>query len=265
MKKYFYLLALVCTLGFFTACSSDDDDDKKQEEVSALVGTWNVEPTVEKEEGLYDGSVRINWEGEAGTSISMDMGDGEIYPMDLKTIALPLAANWANTKLPKVLKDVTFTQDGKINATFSEYKGSDDDDDDDDATYVPEWQKAEGYATYKIVNENLINVSIDVNKATANISDAQTKAMVTSILSQYPSIPVNITWNADKTKAFFYVDKAFVQPLITNLMGIISQLPTEGMDEDDLEALQDIKAIATQIPDIMNKTNKFEAGIELTK
>lgn len=261
MKKYFYLLALVCTLGCFTACSSDDDD-KKQEEVSALVGTWNVEPTVEKEEGLYDGSVRINWEGEAGTSISMDMGDGEIYPMDLKTIALPLAANLSNTYLPKVLKDVTFTQDGKINATFSEYKGGDD---DDDATYEPEWQKAEGYATYKIVSDNLINVSIDVNKATANISDAQTKAMVTSILSQYPSIPVNITWNADKTKAFFYVDKAFVQPLITNLMGMISQLPTDGMDEDDLESLQELKAIATQIPDIMNKTTKFEAGIELTK
>lgn len=261
MKKYFYLLALVCTLGCFTACSSDDDD-KKQEEVSALVGTWNVEPTVEKEEGLYDGSVRINWEGEAGTSITIDMGEDGIMPMPLQTMALPLAANLANTYLPKVLKDVTFTQDGKINATFAEY---DEDADDDDATYEPEWQKAEGYATYKIVNDNLINVSIDVNKATANISDAQTKAMVTSILSQYPSIPVNITWNADKTKAFFYVDKAFVQPLITNLMGMFSQLPTEGMDADDLEALQQLKALATQIPDIMNKTTKFEAGIELTK
>lgn len=264
MKKYFYLLALVCTLGFFTACSSDDDDDKKKEEVSALVGTWNVEPTVEKEEGLYDGSVRINWEGEAGTSINIDMEEDGIITMPLQTMALPLAANLANEYLPKVLKDVTFTQDGKINATFSEYQDSDDDEDDDE-DYVPVWQKAEGYATYKIVSDNQITVSLDVNKVTANIKDAQTKAMVTSILSQYPSIPVNITWNADKTKAFFYVDKDFIQPLITNLMGIISQLPTEGLDEDDLEGLQQFNAIATQIPDIMNKTTKFEAGVELTK
>lgn len=257
MKKYFYLLALVCTLGFFTACSSDDDD--KKEEVNALVGTWNVETTVEKEEGLYDGSVKLNWEGEAGTSINMDMGEGVVIPMDLQTVALPLGANMANTYLPKVLKDVTFTKDGKINATFAEY----DSDNADKEDYVPAWQQAEGYATYKIVSDNLINVSIDVDKATANIDDIQTKAMVTSILSQYPSIPVNITWNADKSKAFFYVDKDFVQSLITNLMGMLSQIPTDGMDEDDLASFEMIKAIATQIPDIMGKTTKFEAGIEL--
>ncbi len=27
MKKFIYLMAMVCTLGFFTACSSDDDDN----------------------------------------------------------------------------------------------------------------------------------------------------------------------------------------------------------------------------------------------
>ena len=26
MKKFIYLMDMVCTLGFFTACSSDDDD-----------------------------------------------------------------------------------------------------------------------------------------------------------------------------------------------------------------------------------------------
>lgn len=258
MKKYFYLLALVCTLGFFTACSSDDDD--KKEEVSALVGTWNVKETKTVEEGLYDGSVKINWEGEEGTAINVDMGGGFVIPMDMKTQALPIAANSANTYLPKVLQDVTFTQDGKINATFA--KNSDKVDDKD---YKPDWQQAEGYATYKIVNDNLINVSIDVNKATASIDDIQTKAMVTSILSQYPSIPVNVSWNADKTEAFFYVDKEFVQLLITNLMGMLSQIPTDGMDENALASFNMLKGIATQIPDIMGKTTKFEAGIELTK
>ena len=28
MKKFIYLMAMVCTLGFFTACSSDDDNDE---------------------------------------------------------------------------------------------------------------------------------------------------------------------------------------------------------------------------------------------
>lgn len=255
MKKYFYLLALVCTLGFFTACS-DDDDDKKQE-VSSLVGTWNLEETVTKDEVLYDGSVKINWEGDEDATINVDMGVGYAIPMPLKTTALPLAANLANTYLPTVLKDVTFTADGKINATYAEAS------EDENAT--PVWQKAEGYATYKIVNDNLINVSIDVTKATANIEDAQTKAMVSSILSQYPSIPVNVSWNADKTKAYFYVNKEFIQPLITNLVAMLGQIPTDGMDEDDLASFNMLKGIATQIPDLMGKTTKFEAGIELTK
>ena len=30
MKKFIYLMAMVCTLGFFTACSSDDDDNEKE-------------------------------------------------------------------------------------------------------------------------------------------------------------------------------------------------------------------------------------------
>lgn len=40
MKKFIYLMAMVCTLGFFTACSSDDDDPTVWDTFKA--GTYNV-------------------------------------------------------------------------------------------------------------------------------------------------------------------------------------------------------------------------------
>ena len=44
MKKFIYLMAMVCTLGFFTACSSDDDDNDKDYFVrnEKIEGTWKV-------------------------------------------------------------------------------------------------------------------------------------------------------------------------------------------------------------------------------
>lgn len=45
MKKFIYLMAMVCTLGFFTACSSDDDDNDKDYFVrnEKIEGTWKVQ------------------------------------------------------------------------------------------------------------------------------------------------------------------------------------------------------------------------------
>ena len=45
MKKFIYLMAMVCTLGFFTACSSDDDDNEKDNFVrnEKIEGTWKVQ------------------------------------------------------------------------------------------------------------------------------------------------------------------------------------------------------------------------------
>ena len=61
MKKFIYLMAMVCTLGFFTACSSDDDDNdfKRNEKIE---GTWKVQdagyrpwPCHIKKSRAYDG------------------------------------------------------------------------------------------------------------------------------------------------------------------------------------------------------------------
>lgn len=259
MKKFFYLMALVCTLGFFTACSSDNDDPQfvRNEKIE---GTWNVEETVMPDEGLYTGSVKINWQVPEGTSLNLDLfGTGEAYPMDLNTVVIPLANNMANTYLPQILKSVEFTKDGKINATYTDLP----EDTESDVATTPTWKKAEGYATYKVASENLIYVTVNADKATESIDDAQEKAQIKAILQKYNSIPVNIRWNGEKP--YFFVDKAFVQPLLANLVAMLSNVPTDSMDEDDLASFNMLKGIVTQLPAIMDNTTTFEAGIELTK
>lgn len=255
MKKYFYLLALVCTLGFFASCSSDDDDEKNEaNRLEAIEGTWNVEESTVSADGAYSGSVKVNWEVPAGTTINIDLG-GQSMPMDMNTRVIPLINSMSNMYFPQVLKNVTFTADGKISAVYN----------DADTDAEAEWKTADGYATYDVVSDNLINLHINVAKATENIDDASTKAMVTTILShqQFSSIPVHISWNDGKP--FFYVDKEFVQPLLTMVVGIISQVPTTGMAPEDVASFEMLKGIINQMPEIMNKTTKFEAGIELTK
>ena len=43
MKKYFYLLALVCATSFFTACGDDDDDNSPKYETITFEGSnWNA-------------------------------------------------------------------------------------------------------------------------------------------------------------------------------------------------------------------------------
>ena len=260
MKKFFYLMALVCTLGFFTACS-DDNDDPQIVRNEKIEGTWNLEENSTVDMGdqgeLIVGSAKFTWDCPADTKITIDMGG---FPMELPVATVTaLVNNLANTYLPQVLKDVTFTADGKINATYADLP----EDTESVASTTPAWKKAEGYATYKVVNDNLINVTVDADKATDNIEDLQEKAQIKAILQKYNSIPVNIRWNG--TKPYFYVDKAFVQPLLANLVAMISQVPTDSIDEDDLATFNMIKAIVNQLPDIMENTTTFEAGLELTK
>ena len=247
LNKIFYLMAMVCTLGF-TACGDDDDAPKDDPIQSPIVGTWNVWSQGNDYDG-YTGSVQLNWEVEEGTSISLDLhGNGTPTEISIKETVVPLANRLGNKFLPKVLKSVTFTPDGKINAVVSDY------DDDDIA---PEWKTVKGYATYKVISDNLISVSIDAEKATEDIDDPAEKAQIKTILKSYGTIPVNVRWNGEKP--FFFVDKAYVQPMIAALVAFIDKVPTNAMDPDM------VKGVVKQLSGIMDKTSKFEAGIELTK
>ena len=249
MKKFIYLMAMVCTLGFFTACSSDDDDNdfKRNEKIE---GTWKVQDAGFDANGNSTGSIVLNWEGSNDAVIEIPGLFDEPYPVKDAISMVPMLLN---SQLRSVLQDVTFNEKGQISATYKEE--ADDKD----------WKVANDYATYQVVNENKITLFLNTAKITEDIDDAQEKAMVAGMLDQFKTgIPVHVSYPA-ANKVYFYVDKDFVAPIIAMLYAQVDKIPTTGMDEEDLAQFQVLKTVVKQLPAIMKKTDKFEAGIELMK
>lgn len=247
MKKFIYLMAMVCTLGFFTACSSDDDDNDKDNFVrnEKIEGTWKVQKAGFDAKGNPTGSVVLNWEGSNDATITIPGFIDDPYAVK---DAIKMAPTLLNSPLRKVLQDVTFNEKGQISATYKE------EPDDKD------WKVANDYATYKVVNENMITLFLNTAKITEDIDNAQEKAMVASMLDQFKTgIPVHVSYPA-ANKVYFYVDKDFVAPIITMLYAQVNKIPTT-----DLEKFKILKSVIDQLPTIMEKTTKFEAGIELIK
>lgn len=251
MKKFIYLMAMVCTLGFFTACSSDDDnnenDFKRNEKIE---GTWKVQDAGFDANGNSTGSVVLKWEGSDDAVITIPGLLDEPYPVK---DAITMAPSTLNILLRSVLQDVTFNEKGQISATYKEE--ADDKD----------WKVANDYATYQVVNENKITLFLNTAKITADIDDAQEKAMITNMLDQFKTgIPVHVSYPA-ANKVYFYVDKDFVAPIIAMLYAQVDQIPTIGMDKEDLAQFLILKTVVKQLPAIMEKTTQFEAGLELIK
>ena len=252
MKKFIYLMAMVCTLGFFTACSSDDDDNEKDNFVrnEKIEGTWKVQEAGFDANGNPTGSVVLNWEGSNDAVITIPDLLDEPYPVKNAISMVPMLLN---TQLRSVLQDVTFNEKGQISATYKEE--ADDND----------WKVANDYATYKVVNEKMITLFLNTAKITEDIDDAQEKAMVAGMLDQFKTgIPVHVSYPA-ANKVYFYVDKDFVAPIITMLYAQVNKIPATGMDKEDLAQFMILKSVVNQLPAIMDKTTKFEAGIELMK
>lgn len=249
MKKFIYLMAMVCTLGFFTACSSDDDNEKVRNE--KIEGTWKVQEAGFDANGNPTGSVVLNWEGSNDATITIPGLIDDPYPVK---DAIKMAPMLLNSQLRSVLQDVTFNENGQISATYKEE--ADDKD----------WKVANDYATYKVVNENMITLFLNTAKITEDIDDAQEKAMITSMLDQFKTgIPVHVSYPATN-KVYFYVDKDFVAPIIAMLYAQVNKIPTTGsMDKEDLAQFMILKSVVNQLNTIMEKTTKFEAGIELIK
>ena len=253
MKKFIYLMAMVCTLGFFTACSSDDDDNDKDYFVrnEKIEGTWKVQEAGFDANGNSTGSVVLKWEGSDDAAITIP-GFNEDKPYPIK-YAIKMAPMLLNTQLRSVLQDVTFNEKGQISATYKEE--SDDKD----------WKVANDYASYQVVNENMITLFLNTTKITEDIDDAQEKAMITNMLDQFRTgIPVHVSYPA-VNKVRFYVDKDFVAPIIAMLYAQVNKIPITGMDKEDLVQFMILKTVVNQLPAIMEKTTKFEAGLELIK
>ena len=250
MKKFIYLMAMACTLGFFTACSSDDDDNdfKRNEKIE---GTWKVQEAGFDANGNSTGSVVLKWEGSDDAAITIP-GFNEDKPYPIKH-AIEMAPMLLNTQLRSVLQDVTFNEKGQISATYKEE--ADDKD----------WKVANDYASYQVVNENMITLFLNTTKITEDIDDAQEKAMVAGMLDQFKTgIPVHVSYPA-ANKVYFYVDKDFVAPIIAMLYAQVNKIPNTGMDKEDLAQFMILKSVVNQLTTIMEKTTKFEAGIELIK
>ena len=247
-------MAMVCTLGFFTACSSDDDnnenDFKRNEKIE---GTWKVQDAGFDTNGNSTGSVVLKWEGSDDAVI--DIPGVFDKPYSVKD-AITMAPMLLNSQLRSVLQDVTFNEKNEKGQISATYKEEADDDD---------WKVANDYATYQVVNENMIALFLNTAKITEDIDDAQEKAMVTSMLEQFKTgIPVHVSYPA-ANKVYFYVDKDFVAPIIAMLYAQVNKIPTIGMDKDDLAGFLILRTVVNQLPAIMEKTTKFEAGLELIK
>ncbi len=250
MKKFIYLMAMVCTLGFFTACSSDDDNNEKEfVRNEKIEGTWKVqEAGMDPTTYQPTGSVVLKWEGSDDAVIEGVFD--EPYPVK---DAISMAPMLLNGKLRSVLQDVTFNEKGQISATYKEE--ADDKD----------WKVANDYASYQVVNENMITLFLNTTKITEDIDDAQEKAMITNMLDQFKTgIPVHVSYPA-ANKVYFYVDKDFVAPIIAMLYAQVNKIPTTGMDKEDQAKFLILKNVVNQLPAIMDKTTKFEAGLELIK
>lgn len=186
--------------------------------------------------------------------INIDMGTGTAVPIPIKTTLVPLANSMANKFLPSLLKSVTFTADGQINAMVAG-------DIDDGQTTLG--RSINGYSSYTVINDQLIMLHINADKATERMDDPELKAQVRAILVKYNAIPINIRWNGPNP--YFYVDKAFMEPLIATMVGVVNKIPTTGWDDDDIKTFKIMKGVLNQLPAIMEQTTKFEAGIELTR
>lgn len=158
MKKFIYLMAMVCTLGFFTACSSDDNNDENEfVRNEKIEGTWKVQEAGFDANGNSTGSVVLKWEGSDDATITIPGLMDEPYPVK---DAIKMAPMLLNSQLRSVLQDVTFNEKGQISATYKEE--ADDKD----------WKVANDYATYQVVNENKITLFLNTAKITADIDDA---------------------------------------------------------------------------------------------
>lgn len=234
-------------------------------QTAGIAGTWNMRPIV-----MYDGNGKVTTDPDEavmfGGSFEMTWEVTENCPDVLGFMKAKDAAQMANglvnQLLPNVLQSVTFTTDGKVYAVYAQASSSDDNDDETETT--PTWMVAQDYATYQMVSDNKILLKLNNEKILSTVEDATAKQALGAILNEFKDgIPVNITWSNNNKSAYFFIDKDFAASLATNtvLNGLVTNLDDEALG--GFGAM--IKAIVQQMPELMENTTKFEAGLILDK
>ena len=195
---------LVCTMGIFSGCNKNDD--KKPFE---LAGKWNVKEM----------PMDIVW--EAPDNVVIEAGKIKLTVKQLTAMMTPTL----NELVQAGLKDVTFTADGKIEATYNT----------------------------KVANKILLHPDADKVFAEMKGLDA-TKLAAIKVLFK-AGIPVYYTSNGSSTH--FYLDTETVKALrnvLPVLLASVKSIP------DYAKPL-----IAKELPNLLEKSTKIEIGLTLTK
>lgn len=245
MRKFFYLLALVCAIGAFTSCGCDDDAYVATDSKSALLGTWNVKETVLASDGLSDGSVKINWTGDE--TVTFNVRGTE---MSLKE-AVDAAQYYANATLPRILKSITFNEDGTQTTVKRANAGE-------------PWQETSGYITYDVKNDNdlMLYMTDKVWDSASSISSG-----ITTLFqgNKGKGIHLHLRWSADKKTVFIYWDQAYWEKFLLQLSQIAESYEGEDPSGEYGTHWEIIKTIAPMVPKIIEATETCEIGIELTR
>ena len=220
-KSLMYCCLFVCAMGIFSGCNKDDD--KKQSE---LVGKWNVKEM----------PMDIVW--EAPDNVVIEAGPTKFTVKQLAALmTLKL-----NALVQNGLKDVTFTADEKIEATYKKKDSN-------------EWMTAKDYATYNAKGENKIMLHPDADKVFAEMEGIDAAKLGVIKIMFKAGIPVYYTSNGSSTR--FYLDTKTVKALknvLPILLASVKDIP------DFVKPL-----LAKELPDLLEKSTKIEFGLTMTK
>lgn len=216
-----YCCMLVCTMGIFSGCNKDDN--KKPSE---LVGKWNVKEM----------PMDIVW--EAPDNVVIEAGP---IKFTVKQLAA-LMTSKLNELVQAGLKDVTFTAEGKIEATYKKKDSN-------------EWMTAKDYATYNVKGDNKIMLHPDADKVFAEMEGIDATKLAAAKAIFLAGIPVYYTSNGSSTR--FYLDTKTVKALRTVLPVLLASV------KDIPDFVKPL--LAKELPGLLEKSTKIEIGLTMTK
>lgn len=235
-----------------------------------LLGTWNLVPY-----NYYTAPIYVQWDSEKSFGIDFE-GNGDVQEMapgDLVTLAMMMP--FVDNKNPhqlllSVLKNVTFKEDGNIVASYS--KGEN--------IQAPQWEDspaniAQYYVkdntVYLLLNPSMIISSIMTKAETSSAEEQVLQGLITNILPMLGTgFPLTYKIEGDNLTVFANTDLtmkllSIVSPLLKDESFMNELLNKMAQDPQFASFMPMAKAIFGQLPEVLEKTTKFEVGINLAK
>ena len=242
-KNLFTLLMVFGCISLFSACSSSDKDEVKID--SPIVGRWELNGQVDKDE-LIESPVFLVWEKKdnvAEKDFILNIG----MNLPIPTVA-SMGEAVAGAQLMNLLKSVMFDESGNITAIYKDIEGD-------------KWLTSpKGLASYTISN-SVLKLSLNADKI---ISEAGiTDQAIQKTLKDYLSEPYLIKYRLDGDDLACYIDLEFVTKNLDSLLETIDSLTDEQYDS--IGGKDFIQNIAKQLPNLFEKTKKFEFGIKFKR